>query len=629
MSDEIAVEYPPPDQTVAEVRGWRLRLRQGENFLIALTLAVLMILPLAEIFLRKSFHSGITGSTAFQQHLVLIIGLLGGMLAARDGRLLALSTLTNFLKGRWQILAQILSSAFAVAITTFLCLAAVQLVQSEREGGKILAYGIHVWAIQLIMPIGFAVIALRLLWHSAKNWTGRLIALVLAGAMVWIGFHPPFPPEKLVMPGLLTLLVAVVLGAPIFVMLGGAALILFWGEDLPIASISLTHYSIVTNPTLATVPLFTLAGYFLAEGGASKRLIRVFQALLGSMRGGPAIVTVLLCAFFTSFTGASGVTILALGGLLMPVLLNAGYSQRATLGLLTGSGGLGLLFPPSLPLILYAIVASSNSRGSGVTIEKMFLGGLGPALLLVAMAIWLGIWIGPKKKNKSERKIFDRVEAGRAIWAAKWELLLPIVALVALFSGFATPVEAAAVTAFYAFFVETFVYRDFKKRGDVARVMAECGVLVGGVLLILGVALGFTNYLIDAQIPTRAVEWVTHTVHSKYTFLLALNACLLAVGCVMDMFSAIVVVVPIIVPLGLAYGIDPIHLGIIFLANMELGLLTPTAGINIFLSSYRFNKPVLEISRSVLPMQCVLIIGVLLITYLPPLTTFLPSLFKK
>ncbi len=629
MSDEIAVEYPPSIPPTVDVPGWRHWLRAGENLLIALALAVLMLLPLAEIFLRKSFHSSITGSTAFQQHLVLIIGLLGGMFAARDGRLLALSTLTNFLKGRWQIIAQIFSSAFAAVITTFLCLAAVQLVQSEREGGKMLAYGIPVWTVQIIMPIGFAIIAIRLLLHSSKLWSGRLITLLLAGAMVWVGFHPPFPPEKLVMPGLLTLLVAVVLGAPIFVMLGGAALILFWGQDLPIASISLTHYSIVTNPTLPTVPLFTLAGYFLAEGGASKRLIRVFQALLGSMRGGPAIVTVLLCAFFTSFTGASGVTILALGGLLMPVLLNAGYSERATFGLLTGSGGLGLLFPPSLPLILYAIVASSNSKGLGVTIEKMFLGGLGPALLLVSMSIWLGIRLGPKKKNTSAKIKFDRIEAGRAIWIAKWELLLPIVALVALFGGFATPVEAAAVTAFYAFVVETFVYRDFKKRGDVPRVMAECGVLVGGVLLILGVALGFTNYLIDAQIPTRAVEWVTQTVHSKYTFLLALNTFLLAVGCVMDMFSAIVVVVPIIVPLGLAYGVDPIHMGIIFLANMELGLLTPTAGINIFLSSYRFNKPVLEISRSVLPMQCVLIIGVLLITYLPPLTTFLPHLFGR
>ncbi|MFO1476382.1 MAG: TRAP transporter large permease subunit [Verrucomicrobiota bacterium] len=621
-------EIPSPG--TPDAAGGRLRwLWQIENLLVALALALLMILPLIEVVGRKLFHGGLSGAGALQQHLVLIIGLLGGMFAARDRRLLSLSTLTTFLKGRWQTFARVFSSSFATGITVFLCLAAIQLVQSEKEGGKILAYGIPLWTVELIMPIGFGVIALRLLWHSADTWRGRLVALAIAGALVWIGFHPPFgwAPSKLVVPGLIALLIAVVLGAPIFVMLGGAALILFWGEEIPISSISLTHYSMVTNPTLPTVPLFTLAGYFLAEGGASKRLIRVFQALLGQFRGGPALVTVLACAFFTSFTGASGVTILALGGLLMPVLMGAGYSERSTLGMLTGSGGLGLLFPPSLPLILYAIVASSNTKGAGVTIERMFLGGLGPGVLLVGMAVWLGMKLGPK--DGRERPKFDAVEARRAIWAAKWELLLPVVALVSLFAGFATPVEAAAVTAFYAFIVETFVYRDFKGPGEVAKVMAECGLLVGGVLLILGVALGFTNYLIDAQIPSRAVEWVTGTVHSKIAFLLALNLCLLVVGCVMDMFSAIVVVVPIIVPLGIAYGIDPIHLGIIFLTNMELGLLTPTAGINIFLSSYRFNKPVLQVSRAVIPMQLVIITGLLLITYFPPLTTFLPRLFGR
>ncbi len=622
MTSETPVAVSQLVEPVREPAG-RLRwLWQAENLFLALTLAALMFLPLIEIVGRKLFHSGLNGAPALQQHLVLIIGLLGGMLAARDRRLLSLSTLANFLKGRWQTFARVFSSAFAAGITVFLCLAALQLVQSEKGGGKILAYGIPLWTVQLIMPLGFGVIALRLLWHAADAWRGRLVALLLAGSMIWIGFHPPLSPARLVVPGLVALLAAVVLGAPIFVMLGGAALILFWGEDIPIASISLTHYSMVTNPMLPTLPLFTLAGYFLAEGGASKRLIRVFQALLGQFRGGPAIVTVLACAFFSSFTGASGVTILALGGLLMPVLMGAGYSERSTLGILTGSGGLGLLFPPSLPLILFAIVASSNATGAGVTIEKMFLAGLGPGVLLVGMAIWLGMRLGPK--NTGIRRGFDRGEAGRAVWAAKWELLLPIVALVALFGGFATPVEAAAVTAFYAFVVETFFYRDFKGPRDVARVMAECGLLVGGVLLILGVALGFTNYLIDAQIPGHAVEWVTGTVHSKYAFLLALNVCLLLVGCVMDMYSAIVVVVPIIVPLGMAYGIDPVHLGIIFLANMELGLLTPTAGINIFLSSYRFKKPVLQVSRAVIPMQCVLIVGLLLITYFPALTTFLP-----
>lgn len=626
MSGENRSNAPGPGQPAPAGDGWRRWLREVENLLVSLALAALVLLPLGEIVLRKVFQTGISGATAFQQHLTLLIGLLGGALAAREGRLLTLSTLMDFLKGQGQVFARVFSSAFAAGISVFLCVAAAQLVQTEKEAGKILAYGIPLWTIQLVMPLSFGVIALRVLWRAAESWRGRLVALLLAGGVVWTGLRPPIAPDTLVLPALLTLLVAVVLGAPIFVLLGGAALILFWGQDLPIASISLTHYSMVTNPTLPTVPLFTLAGYFLAEGGASKRLIRVFQALFEQFRGGPAIVTVLACAFFTSFTGASGVTILALGGLLMPVLMGAGYSERSTLGLLTGSGGLGLLFPPSLPLILYAIVASLNKAG-GVTIEKMFLGGLGPGVLLVAMAAGLGILLGPKEE--AGPPAFDRGEAGRAIWAAKWELLLPVVALVALFGGFATPVEAAAVTALYAFVVETFVYHDFKRAREIPRVMADCGLLVGGVLLILGVALGFSNYLIDAQIPTHAAEWVTGAVKSKYAFLLAVNLCLLVVGWVMDVYSAIVVVVPLIVPLGLAYGIDPIHLGIIFLANMELGLLTPTVGINIFLSSYRFGKPVLQVSRAVIPMQCMLVIGVLLITYLPPLTTLLPRWFGR
>jgi tripartite ATP-independent transporter DctM subunit len=615
MSDAAIRPAPAP-------QGARRWLRLGEDSLVTFALAALAILPLLEIVLRRLFHSGLSGATAIQQHLTLVISLLGGMLAARDRRLLSLSTLSQFLKGRWQTFARLYSGAVAAAISVFLCLAAAQLVASERDSGNLLAYQIPIWTVQLIMPIGFAVIALRLLWNASARWRGRLAALLLTCAIAGIGLHPFVSPARLVLPGLVGLLAAVVLGAPIFALLGGAALILFWSEGTPIASLSLTHYSMVTNPTLPTVPLFTLAGYFLAEGGASRRLIRVFHALFGQLRGGPAIVAVIACAFFTSFTGASGVTILALGGLLMPVLLGAGYTERSALGLVTGSGGLGLLFPPSLPLILYAVVANANAGAGGVTIQRMFLGGLGPGLLLVTMASLMGIWLGPKKQALAARVV--GAAAGRAIWAAKWELLLPVVALAALFGGWATPVEAAAVTAVYAFGVETFVYRDFKRAGDIPRVMAEAGLLVGGVLLILGVALGFTNYLVDAQVPTRAVEWVTEVVKSKYAFLLALNLCLLAVGCVMDMYSAIIVVAPLIVPLAMAYGVDPVHLGIIFLANMELGLLTPTVGLNIFLSSYRFGKPVLQVSRAVIPMQCVLLVGVLLITYLPPLTTFLP-----
>lgn len=613
----------PPTSPNGAWRGW---LVQGENLLVTLCLAAMVVLPLAEILLRKLFRTGIAGAASFEQHFTLIIGMVGGAIAARDGRLLALSTLTTFLRGGWKSFAQMFGSAVGAVISVYLCVASVQFVQTEKFGGKILAYGIPTWAIQVVLPLGFGLVALRLLWLSSDRWAWRGATGLLTAALAGLALHPPAAPADMVAPAVALLLLATVLGAPVFAALGGLALILFWGQDLPISSIPLTHYSLVTNPTLPTIPLFTLAGYFLAEGGASQRLIRVFQALFGQRRGGPAIVTALVCAFFTSFTGASGVTILALGGLLLPVLLAAQYSERSALGLLTGVGSLGLLFPPCLPLILYAIVASANAKAGGVSIEQMFLGGLGPGLLLLAMTIWWAVAAAPKVRR--EERGFDRREAGRALWEAKWELLLPVVALAALFGGFATPVEAAALTALYAFVIETMVHRDLKLGRDVPRVMTECGLLVGGVLLILGVALGFANYLIDAQIPLRAVEWVTGAIRSKYLFLLALNLFLLVVGCLMDIYSAIVVIVPLLVPLGVAYGIDPIHLGIIFLANLQLGFLTPPVGMNLFLASYRFNKPLTEVARAVVPMLVVLLVGVLLITYVPPLTTVLPRWVK-
>ncbi|MEN9575867.1 MAG: hypothetical protein RL514_3722 [Verrucomicrobiota bacterium] len=607
--------------------GLRLWLRQGENLLLCSILVALMVLPLLEAFLRKAFASGIPGATTLVQHCTLLIAMLGGALAARDSRLLAMSALPTILSPKWKIFAAHFSGTMATTITLFLTVAGIEFVKTERESGNFLVGQIPIWWVQIVTPIGFALVTWRLLWNASPKWWGRAVVFVASGLLVWLATHPPTDPAKLVWPAIATLLVATVLGSPIFVTLGGAAMILFWGEDLPIASIPLDHYRLVTNATLPTIPLFTLAGYLLAEGGASKRLVGVFQALFGSFRGGPAIVTALVCTFFTSFTGASGVTILAMGGLLMPVMLAARYSERNALGLLTGSGALGLLFPPSLPLILYAIIAGSKAQAAGVTIEKMFLAGLLPGLLLVALTAWWGVSRGPK--DASDRPKFCGATARAAMWEAKWELAVPFVALGALFGGIATPVEAAAVTALYVFIATVFIHRDLNLTTDIPRVLTECGLLVGGVLMILGVALGLTNYLVDAQIPAKAVEWVTGTIHSKWVFLLVLNVLLLLVGCFMDTFSAIVVVVPLLVPLGSAYGIDPLHLGIIFLANMELGLLAPTVGINIFLASYRFKKPVMEVSRAVLPMQGVLLIGVLLITYFPPLTTWLPGLLGR
>ena len=623
MNPEIEAERP------AEKRGrpaWRNYFHQFENLLVTLSLAGMVLLPLAEIALRKFFQQSISGVTAIVQHLVLVSSLLGAAIAAREDRLLSMSTVTTFLKGRWKTGAAVFSGAFSIAICAGLAVAGCQYFLISKEAGKILAYGIPVWAIQALMPLGFAVIAWRILRHNAKSWKEGLLMLVIGGGFIGLGIYPPTDPGNLVLPLLLLLGVAIILGAPIFCALGGAALILIWGVRNPIASIAVDHYRMVLNPTLAAIPLFTLAGYFLAEGGASRRLIAVFQALVGRIKGGPAIVTALVCAFFTSFTGASGVTILALGGLLMPVLISARYNEKDALGLLTSAGSLGLLFAPCLPLILYAVVATSN--GATVTIKEMFLGGLGPGLLILGLTAWWGVRRATGTVNKDDLPAFNIKTAGRAMWVAKWELLLPVVALTALFGGIATPVEAAAVTALYAFVVETFIYRDLRFWRDTPRVITECGLLVGGILLILGVAMGFNNYLIDARLPDQAVDWVGRTIENRWLFLLTLNFFLLLVGCVMDIFSAIVVVAPLIIPMGLAFGIDPIHLGIIFLANLELGYLTPPVGMNLFISAMRFKKSLPYVYRSVFPLLLVRIPGVLLITYWPALSLTLPGLLK-
>jgi len=608
---------------VSEPSGWRRRAAGVEDLALALALGAMMMLPLLEILLRKLVHAGISGETALVQHLVLIAGMIGGAVAARQQKLLAIGSVDIFLKNpRWRAAVKTFSSAVAAAVTTFLCVASIQFVLTERAAGTRLTYGIPVWMVELVLPLGFALIALRILWNVAGGAKFRVAAVALAAGLALVATLPPVMPARLVVPAFVVLLLATALGAPIFTTLGGAGLILFWGDQSPIGSLTVDHYGLVTNPTLPTVPLFTLAGYFLAEGGASRRLIRLFQALVGRMRGGPAILVALVCAFFTSFTGASGVTILALGGLLMPVLLAAQYTERSALGLLTATGSLGMLFPPCLPLIFYAVIAQ-------VDIKEMFLGGIGPGvLLLVLTAIW-GVTQAPRLAAAGPRAAFDWRETWQAFWDAKWELLIPVVALGGMFSGLATPVEAAALTACYAFVVETFVHHDLKLAGDVPRVAAEAGVLVGGVLLILGVALGFTNYLSFAEIPARGVSWVSAAVHTKWAFLLLLNLFLLVVGMLMDVYSAIVIVVPLLLPLGAAFGVEPVHLGIIFLANLELGFLTPPVGVNLFLSSLRFGKPVSEVFRAVVPMTLVLLIGVLLITYVPWMTTALPGWFAR
>lgn len=586
-------------------------LSAAENILLSSFFGLLVLLPLAEIALRSTLGIGIQGVASLSQNLTLIVGMLGAAVAARENRLLAFSA-TTLLQGRFAGIARLCAAAVAATASALLCIASIEFVAVERAGGVALAYEIPVWLIQSFIPIGFGLIAVRLLWTASEHSWDRTFASLLAAALIAIALFAPLDSDYALPAGVSVLIAAALFGAPLFAVIGGVALLLLWSVGVPLASVAVDHYGLTSNPTLPAIPLFTLAGYFLAESGAPKRLIEVFDAVFGRFRGGAAVVTVLASTFFTAFTGASGVTILALGGLTMPLLLAAGFHRRAALGLVTGGGLPGVLLFPALPLILYAIVAKTS-------IESMFLGGLMPMLLMLTITLCWGL--RQHDSRGGARQPLDRRRIARALRAAKWELALPVVPITLMLGGLATPVEAAAATALYAFITAAVIHRDIKSHPDVPRIMSECGLLVGGILLILGVALALTNFLVDAQVPDQAVEWVKGRIESPWVFLLYLNLVLLAVGCVMDIFSAIVVIAPLVVPIGLAYGVHPVHLGIIFLANLELGYLTPPIGINLFFASYRFDRPITEVCRSVAPLFLALCAGILAVTYIPWLST--------
>jgi len=591
-----------------------------EDGIAALALAAMVVLPLAEIVVRRLFGVGIPGSGPFVQHLTLWIGFLGAAIAAREGKLLSLATGTFIREGRPRQVATAFASAVAACMSTILAWGAVQLVLSEREVGSIIAAGVPTWVGELALPIGFTLIALRLAWRAGTTWPARALGFAGIAVGLVLSRYPGLLESRPAWPGLLVILAAAAVGAPIFAILGGAAVLLFMSDGVTPATVLIETYSLSVSPTLPAIPLFTLAGFILAEGHASTRLLRVFRAWFGWIPGGTAVVCAILCTFFTAFTGGSGVTILAVGGVLFPALLKEGYRDRFSLGLLTTSGSLGLLLPPSLPLILYAVVAQ-------IPIEDLFIGGILPGILLTAMIAAWGVREG--LRFATTRHPFRAGEAMASLWAAKWELAMPLVVIVAMFSGLATAVEAASLTALYALVIQTVIHRDLSVRRDLVRVFVECVLVIGGVLVILGVAVGLTNYLVGIQLPARLVSWVQAHIESRLTFLLALNIFLLMVGWLMEIFAAIVVVVPLIVPLGAAFGIHPVHLGIIFVANLELGFLTPLVGINIFLASYRFKRPVLEVCRAALPFMAILAIGVLVITYVPWLTTGLLAMFRS
>ncbi len=616
-----------------------------EDGILGVALLLMALIPVVELVGRTLFGIGIPGATEYLQHLTLWIGFLGAVLATREGKHLKIVAATNWLPPGVIRVVDYLGAFISAAVCAGLFAASLQLVVAEAPGlpswtaqiipdfverwldpfglfddvGFTTVGGwIPIWVAEAIMPFGFAVMAIRFILHASKRtWVRTLVGLSLP-AIILLPTLFSESASQLVLPGLILLIVAAVMGTPIFVSLGGAALLLFWGDGVTVAAIPTETYRIVASPIFPTIPLFTLAGFILSEGHTSERLVRVFRALFGWIPGGLAVAATLLCAFFTTFTGASGVTILALGGLLLPVLLKSGFREDFSTGLLTSTGSLGLLLPPSLVVILYGVIAH-------VPIIDMFKAGLVPGSLLVAPICLACMWQG--FKTGAGRAPFRLREAAAAIWIAKWEVIMPILVLVLIFGGFCTLVEASAVLVVYALIVEALIYRDLSVQ-VIVTMLVKCAALVGGVLIILGVAMGLTSYLVDAQVPMHATTWAARHVHTKWLFLLALNGGLIIVGCLMDIYSALVVVVPLILPVAESFGVHPAHLGIIFLANLQLGYLTPPVGMNLYFASFRFERPLTKVSRDALPFLFIMAAVVLLVTYIPWLTIGVLELLK-
>jgi len=422
----------------------------------------------------------------------------------------------------------------------------------------------------------------------------------------------------------LLLLALALIGTPLFIIIAASALLGFYTAEIDLSVVAIEFYRLAEIPILLAIPLFTFTGYLLSESGAPQRLVRLTQALLGWMPGGLAIVCLCACALFTAFTGASGVAIVALGALLFPALIQAGYRENFNLGLITSAGSLGVLFAPSLPLILYGVISQQLGLGESFSIDELFLAGALPGLLMIViMSIWC-VWQGRSLPVTS----YSHHALISALNESKWEIPLPFIVLGGIYSGYFAVSEAAAVTVVYVLIVEVIIYRDIAFK-QLPSIMHDSMVLIGAILVILGVSMASTNYMIDAEIPTQIFESIQEKVSDPLTFLLLLNVFLLILGTMLDIFSAIVIMVPIILPIALEYDIHPLHLGIIFLANMQIGYFTPPVGMNLFIASHRFNKPVLQLYRATLPFFMLLVAALLIITYWPALTLTLPEIYKS
>jgi tripartite ATP-independent transporter DctM subunit len=577
------------------------------------------------------------GAMDVLEHLLLVIGLFAGMLTTKHEVHLSISVVQNFssdtIKKPFAVWSGLLSS-FVLAIMTW---CAISFVKLGFDGRIIGIIPDTVFA--AVIPLGYMVMTIRFALQTPVKGAARLLPLLaivlgtvaafpVIAKIIW-GFDAPDVVYTITdtfctvasyvkVPVVVVLLLSAFAGAPLFVVIGALALILMEaaGGEMDIAANQV--YATLTSSNFIAIPLFTITGFFLSESKAGTRLVATFKSLFSWIPGGMVIATVLICAFFTTFTGASGVTILALGGILLTILGDVKYQEKFSIGLLTSVGSIGLLFPPSVPIILVGSTTQTN-------IIHVFLGGIIPGLILVISVIVFGIIASIKTKIPVQP--FNLRNTGRALKDALFEILLPIILIGGYFSGLLSLVEIGAVAAVYVFIVEVLVHHDIGLR-DLRAVFQKAIPIIGGILSILALSQALSYYIVDTQAPENLAHWMQSAIHSKFLFLLLLNLVLLLVGCLMDIFSAILIVLPLVAPLGAAYGIDPVHLGIIFITNLEVGFLTPPVGMNLFLAAYRFEKPFTTICRYVLPFLLIQFIVVLLVTYVPWFSTFLPGLFQ-
>jgi len=606
---------------------------------ICIASLVLLTLILAAESIARIFGTGVPASNGLLIHFLLVAGLFSGMFTAKSGEHLSVALIHYVKNEKIKTLFARITGFFSVFITVIITWTSVSFIINGMSP-RIIGFIPNV-LFAVAMPVGYGVMAWRFAYHMPVKGRALPLLALLAGcaasfpliAKIICGIGGIAIPDPLYdvidlfnswiymfrSPLIILFILFAFLGAPLFTVIAGISLVSILAYGGEAEAVTNSIFSALTESSIIAIPLFTLTGFFLSESRAGHRLVTTFRALFSWIPGGVIIATVILCAFFTSFTGASGVTILALGGILYTVLTERSeYSERFSIGLLTSAGSIGLLFPPSLPIILTGVTIRTN-------ILHLFLGAIIPGLILVIAMIIAALVMAARNKIPVEK--FNPRNAAKALKESALEMLLPLLLILGYFTGLLSLVEISAAAVLYVFVAEVLVYKEIKF-SEIKRVFFKALPIIGGVLAIIASAKALSYAIVDTQVPDRLARWMQTVVQSKIVFLLLLNLALLIVGCLMDIFSAILVVLPLIFPLGQIYGIDPVHLGIIFIVNLEVGFLTPPVGLNLFLASYRYKKPFMDICRFVLPFLLMQLAVVLLVTYIPALSTFLPGLFK-